>query len=344
MVNTLGTSVRAFVASGCLALALTSHGSRAHAGSPNDRVVAESLFDEGRKLLDDGKLEEACAKLDASNRLDPAVGTLLNLGDCNERRGRIATAWSNYRAAGSLALTRGDAARAEFARKRSEAVQSRLSTLTVVVTTPEPGLRVTRDGVLVEDAALGAALPIDPGTHVIEAQAPGKKTWTSKVTVAPGAPSSASVKIEPLVTETAPTTPTASPTARAAPAGPPGEGGNNLLRTLGFVGVGVGAAAIGAGVYFALRARSLWSDGQPHCDASYRCDDVGFMLNHDARRSGDFATATLTAGLVVAAAGTLAILFAPGRSLSSPSPTRASTASTGFSLTGDGARFGFHVP
>lgn len=312
---------------------------RAHAGEgTGDRAVAETLFDEGRKLLEEGKLDEACAKLEASNRMDPAVGTLLNLGDCNERRGRLASAWSNFRAAMSLALTRNDTARADFARKRSEAVQPRLSTLTLSVVSPAPGLRVKRDGVAVDDAAWGTALPIDAGAHVIEAQAPGKKTWTTKIVVAEGSPSSTVVKIEPLGADSS------TPVVGENQPVPAASGtGSSPVRTLGYVGAGLGAIAIGAGIYFAIHARSVWNEAIPHCNTSNRCDDTGFALNADARRNGNLATVTLTIGVVLAAAGTLAILLGPSRSPSpsaTPAPA-ARTGSNGFVLHHDGARILF---
>jgi hypothetical protein len=341
MARSVRISVRSFVASAALLLALTSHGSIARAEGPGDRAIAEGLFDEGRKLLDEGKLEEACAKLEASNRMDPAVGTLLNLGDCNEKRGRLATAWSNFRAAASLANTRLDPTRAEFARKRAEALQPRLSTLTITVAAPEPGFQVKRDGVVVDEAAWGTPLPIDSGSHVIEAQAPGKKTWSGKITVADGQVSSASLKIEPLVVDS--TQPSTTPGASQQNGG---ESSPDVLRTLGFIGIGLGALTIGAGTYFALHAKSLWDDGASHCNAANQCDDTGFTLNADARRNGDVATVMISAGVVFAVAGAAAILFGPKRA-SSASPAASTTpapVSTGFSLSGTGGRFVFHGP
>jgi len=308
-------------ASVCVALALTSMVTRARADDP-PAAVAESLFDEGRKLLEEGKVEEACSKLEASNRADSAVGTLLNLGECNERRGRLASAWSNYRAAASLALTRGDRVRAEFARKRGESVQPRISTLTIVVKV-ETGLRVKRDGLAVEDAAWGAALPVDPGPHVIEASAPGKKSWTGKVVVPEEPGVSSFVRVEPLAPDTS--APTAPPPLATPPAP---SGGSPTLRTLGFVSVGLAAAAMGSGAYFALHARSVWADASDRCDSANRCDELGVSLNAEARRSGDYGTVFVSLGLVLAAAGTLAIVLAP--------PTK-----TGASLTAHGARLAF---
>src|SRR5262249_8883682 len=59
-------------------------------------VQAQSLFDEGRKLLKAGKLAEACAAFESSQKLDPAVTTLLNLADCREQNHQFATAWGAF--------------------------------------------------------------------------------------------------------------------------------------------------------------------------------------------------------------------------------------------------------
>src|SRR5262245_31877335 len=61
--------------------------------------AAEALFEEGRSALAAGDLDLACARFRESNRLDPAVGTVLNLADCEEKRGKLATAWTLFRRA-----------------------------------------------------------------------------------------------------------------------------------------------------------------------------------------------------------------------------------------------------
>src|SRR5262249_26584812 len=65
--------------------------------SGNDPAAAEALFREGRAAAQKGDWETACPKLRESQRLDPAAGTLLNLADCEEHRGKVATAWQLYR-------------------------------------------------------------------------------------------------------------------------------------------------------------------------------------------------------------------------------------------------------
>src|SRR5262245_18728599 len=59
----------------------------------DDSAAAQALFDQGRKLMESERWAEACPKLEESQRLDPAGGTLLHLALCREHEGRIATAW-----------------------------------------------------------------------------------------------------------------------------------------------------------------------------------------------------------------------------------------------------------
>src|SRR3954471_12905545 len=51
----------------------------------NDPVAADALFQAGKQLITDKKYAEACSKYDASYKLDPTLGTLLNLADCYEK-------------------------------------------------------------------------------------------------------------------------------------------------------------------------------------------------------------------------------------------------------------------
>jgi hypothetical protein len=44
-----------------------------------DTVAAQALFDEAKQLMANKRFDEACPKLEESNRLDPGVGTLLRM-------------------------------------------------------------------------------------------------------------------------------------------------------------------------------------------------------------------------------------------------------------------------
>jgi tetratricopeptide (TPR) repeat protein len=149
----------------------------------DDKALAESLFVEARALMAQGKYVEACPKLEASNRADPATGTLLNLAMCYEKVGKTATAWATYlQVAGA---PQND--RAAYARQHADALLPTLSKLTIQVPNAPADAHVTRDGIVVPSGGFGAAIPVDPGHHVIEATAAGRVRFHREIDVASGA-------------------------------------------------------------------------------------------------------------------------------------------------------------
>ena len=118
---TLSTGRRSLVAVVlvCAAAVATS----AHAGSPteDDKAAAETLFREAKKLLSAGKLNRACSKFDASHKLDPSVGALLNHAACREKLRQYASAWALFSEAASLAALRSDRRRRRTAVRRMKA-------------------------------------------------------------------------------------------------------------------------------------------------------------------------------------------------------------------------------
>jgi len=153
----------------------------------NDPVpLAETLFQDGKRLLEQGDAPAACPKLAESLRLDRATGTLLALAMCHEVEGRLASAWAEYLEVIARAKKDGRSDREEAARQYAHALEARLSTLSIAVPAAVaqiPGLAVQRDGLALEAPAWSTAVPVDPGSHVIAATAPGRRAWTTTVTV-----------------------------------------------------------------------------------------------------------------------------------------------------------------
>ena len=293
----------------------------AHADTSTDRVVARSLFEQGRELMAAGNLAEACPKLAESQRLDPAGGTLLNLAACHQKEGRTATAWSEFNDALALAKHDARADRAKVAEERIAQLTPILSRLTIRMTkgVEVTGLVAKLDGVVVGAAVLGTALPVDPGTHEIEAGAPGKRRWTTKVELGRSSDnktvdipaledsSSAPVPATSRISTPVPSdTTSASPTATATSA-PPSQPSTSK-RTVGFIVGGVGIAALGVGTVFGLRALSKWSDAKSHCPSSDACEPDAASLKDSATSAAWISDIGLGLGVVGLAVGTYLVV------------------------------------
>lgn len=267
-----------------------------------DRVAAESLFVEARRLMDAGDYERACPKLEASRRLEPAPGTTLNLADCYEKRGRTASAWAEFKGAAAEAQRAGDAARKSTAADRAAALEPRLCRLQIDA--EEAGVSVLRNGEPLDAELLGGAMPVDPGSYRLEARAPGKATWDQTVEVR-GEGQLVQVRVPALASELDPLEPSAA--AASEPASPPPmeAPASGSQRTIAWALGGVGAASLAAGTTFGLLASSKWSDAKDSC--AYECGPGDVNQGGDAGTLADVATVSFILG--GAALGTSLLLF-----------------------------------
>jgi hypothetical protein len=304
-----------------LLLALGAAGSsRAEDGT--DRAAAEALFAEGRRVMASGDYLHACPKFAASQKLDRAVGTSLNLAECYEKSGRIASAWIEFREAASGARAIGSREREQLARERALALEKRLSYLTITApANARDDLRITRDGSPIDVAALGVALPIDPGSHVIEVTAPGKQAWTQRVELG-AAPSRVTVEVPRLgdaparVAEVSAVTPSAAAStpvesSRSSSASGSDRSGTGQ-RVLGASLAGLAVVAAGAGAILGLTASSRWSDAKKQCASfPYQCSPEAVSEGQDARSAANIATMAFVIGGVALAGGAVIYFTAP---------------------------------
>jgi hypothetical protein len=230
---------------------------------------AETLFNEGRDLLRAGKTAEACDRFAASVARFESVGVAkktvaatLNLADCREQNQQLATSWATFLRAATLAQNAGLRTAAAEARKRAGLLQPRISYLTIAIADASrvEGLTIARDGAPVEPALWNQSVPIDGGTYVVSAVAPGNTEWSAKVEV-PAQNGKVSIEIPRLkrlndfvgaVTPVAETPAADGPEPRGAPKRP--------MTPLQWGGIGVagaGVLALGAGVYFGFEAKSI---------------------------------------------------------------------------------------
>jgi hypothetical protein len=135
----------------------------------------------------EGRFDEACPKIAESNRIDPHTGTLLNLAACHEKQGKVASAWVEYEKALTAARAEGQAERVRFAQERSDALQARVPWLALDVPQGAPqDLSILLDGAPIQRLAWGKEMPVDPGGHVVKANARDRAPFEESLALAEG--------------------------------------------------------------------------------------------------------------------------------------------------------------
>jgi hypothetical protein len=282
--------------------------------------MAETLFEEGKDLMDAGDYANACPKLAESYRLDKGSGTLTALAMCHEKLNKTATAWAEFIEVVTEAQQAGRADREKFARQHVAALEPRLSRLTISVA-PEtarlPDVQVRRDHVVVGSAAWGVAAPVDPGDHVIEASAPGHRAWSTRVTVGDSADKQ-SVDV-PALEEKPDDSPATSSSDEARAAAPPPapesphRGGTQ--RAISYVVGGAGILSVGLGSVFGVLAVSKSNDAKAQCHpAPSACPHAAVQENSQAKTDALVSDVTLGAGIVAVGVGLYLLLSAPSDS------------------------------
>ena len=313
--------IHEIVIAAAMVTALGAFADRAAAQPADSKAAAEQLFNQGRKLMQQGDPEAACPKFEASLEIDPALGTLLNLANCYEQSGRLASAWARYRELVDLAAREGQPKRQAFARERAAALEPRLPGLVIRVADGVPGLTVTRDGTAVERALLGTAVYVDPGEHEVVATAPGHEPFSTTVTAVEA--EEAEVEIPAL----SPVAVAADGGADAAGDGPAGGQADSAIvhasgaadpgrtrRIMGMAVGGAGAAALVGGLGLGLSAISSWNDAFDSglCERdTLMCTDAGQEQTNTARSRATLSNVLIGAGVGLAAAGVVLYLTAP---------------------------------
>lgn len=265
-------------------------------------AAAEALFNEARKAMDAKDYDTACKRFRESNRLDPAVGTMLNLATCEERRGRLATAWELFR--GALEKLPPSDPRRDYAKAQVDRLEPRLPHVTLTLGANAPAETKVKDGeTSYSGAAFGLPLPVDPGKHELVVEAPGCESRTLDVEIREAATMTIEITPGPPKAEPAPTgeAPASNPAdVRVSSSAGGDTGGGFGKKQIGFIVGGVGVVGIGVGITTGIMALGKKSTTDEQCsDAMQRCTQEG----HDAASAGRTLAAVSTVGWIVGALG-----------------------------------------
>jgi hypothetical protein len=261
---------------------------------------AQVLFDQAAAHFTEGKLEEACAEYKASYELGHKTTAILNVGICEEKRGRFATAWSAYREASTVAVRAGKDALANDAGERASRLDPKLAKIRIVLAYRLAGLQIKLDGQVIPTAALATALPIDSGRHVLEASAEGYESWQESVTASDGVPTE--IKLPELK---------AKPGARVAPIvaiNPVVT--TSPVRVAGYIGLGVGGTVAAVGGLLGLVARGNYNDAADICRLQATgCSPEQASDVNRTRGTANVGTGFVIAGGVIVVAATVMAIF-----------------------------------
>ena len=275
-----------------------------------DPALAEALFQEGKKLSSEGNYAAACPKFEASYRADRTLGTLLNLADCHEHVGRIATAWAEWNEAIELAKKQDDD-RDTYAAERRDKLTPRLPKLQIRVSRPAAGLEIHRGDVRIPAGAWNSALPVDPGAHEITVRR--GDTVLDKRSITAEEARTASVDFD-LAAIAAANPPPKDPLATRGNVRSDqlGEPEWHSQKTLGAIVAVVGVAALATGGVFELVAISEKSkaDEPDQCVNKY-CSSEGLESADRAKTFADVGQWVALGGLVVTGVGATLFLTAP---------------------------------
>jgi hypothetical protein len=266
---------------------------------------SDDLFHEGRALMEEGHVAEACRSFAASVALLRRGGALLNLAVCREMEGRNATALLLLEQARDLALKDGRVDRVALAEDHIHDLRSRLSWLTVrpAPGPAPPGLAIECDGEKVAGATWGAPRAVDPGMHTVVATAPGHLLFRATVVVGP-AGDQQTVEVLPLVDERMADAPRAAPReVLVASAVAP-----SWKKPVGWAAMGIGVAAVSVGGVLGVQSVADSNASKAECLSNNVCGAAGYQKNQAAHIEANVADVTIPAGLVAAGAGLYLLL------------------------------------
>jgi hypothetical protein len=267
--------------------------------------AAAALFVQARAWMKAARYDEACRAFENSQRLDPASGTLLNLGVCRQAQGRTRSAYLAYQSGLALSQVEQNAEGERIARECIAKIEPALTRIVLSIRYPRPTLGVRLDGVAMDPGSWGKAVLIDPGSHEVESFGPDQDTWSTTFDIAgpvvrtldvesPNVKISSHQAVAPALSAR-PSARTPSPPAASAP---PPRSSWPLFAAVGAAGVGV----LGTG-YFGLVAQRAWDTRNDHCPDGH-CDRSAVTASERAARYA--RAADVAAGL--AALGGVAVV------------------------------------
>jgi len=256
-----------------------------------------------------------------------------NIGLCEENLGQLVAALGDY----ELAAADAQAANADDVIRvvsgRLEPLRARIPKVVVERTESARLATISIDGAQLGNAMIGKELPVDPGSHVVEATARGYQAFQYPFDIGEKEKKTVEVALVAM-----PSTTDAGPvaaTSGAAPASDRGVESDRAPNYLPYVVGGAGVASLAASGFFYMLRSGTMSDLDAACGANR--DDCPADTEDTFDKGKTYTTvANVTLGLGIVGVGAGVVLYLTDTG-SSKEPT---TAAVGVSPTGPNASVG----
>jgi hypothetical protein len=191
----------------------------------------------------------------------------------------------------------GEKERAAIARARANQLENKVTKLALMVPAEArvPGLLVFRNSELVAEASWSKPEAVDPGRFLIEARAPGRRSYRSEFTLR-GDAATHNLTIPTLVSD--------GSAAGSSTAETSATSRGQWLQRGGIGLAGLGVVGIALGTVFGVRAVNLYHRSQDEgCDDRDSCTPGALETRRSAVHAGNASTVSFVVGGALLAGG-----------------------------------------
>ena len=283
---------RAGFCAACALVAVIVAGAPARAQEPQTldpaSQEAQQLFLQGREAVKKGDLATAAGLFERSQMLHATPGTLLNLANVEEQRGKLVKALVHFEAA-LKSLAENDE-RYPIATEGADRVRARIPLLRIDRAVGAPADMSIRLGdAALAASTLGAYAQMDPGPYTVTTSASGHEDRRYEVKLAEGARTTLAVEAgKELPKAPPPAPPSSRPTA---------------VQAAGLAVGGVGLAGLGIGAVTGILAIVKKGDAASACPNPMMCSGPGLQTAATGQTLASVSTASFVVGIVGVAVG-----------------------------------------
>ncbi|MEO6420463.1 MAG: hypothetical protein ABIP39_13690 [Polyangiaceae bacterium] len=229
-------------------------------------AVAREAFARAEKEEEHESWAAALEDLRKVAAVKMTAGVRFHIANCEAGLGQDIAALDDYLGAEKLAREEHNKDVVDASAEPIAALRAKIPTVVIRVPSDVTDAQITLDAKPLESARWGTSIPLEPGTHRIEARAPGRTPYSTSLTVKDR---------EANVLEVRLTIAPPAPVAAARPlVAPPPEEEKSSGHTAAIIATGGAVLLAGAGIGAFLVAGGKQSDAQSTCATSMNCTDA----------------------------------------------------------------------